>query len=196
MMCKSEMNDRTVGGTLLLLFLLSLHVLHSIFSLSEPDRNPCWERIFVQISGDIPFPGVYGFHQSPCLNELLIRTGCHPGVPCQEEGSVPTAEKGLPCKGVFYHSGANVNVRNDGKADHVSEVEMSAFYKLTLGIPISLNTETIEGLTAIPGIGPKLAGGIVCERAIREGFQRLGEILSVRGVGPTLYSKIRPYLVL
>lgn len=196
MLSKRKISDKVVGGLLLLLFLLSLHIVHSIFSLSEPDRNPCWERVFVQISGDIPFPGVYGFHQSPCLNDLMIRAGCPPGVTSQVEGSNFKTEKGLTSKGFFHRSGANVNVRNDGNVDHVSEGEMSAFYKLTLGIPISLNEETLEGLTAIPGIGPKLAGAIVCERSKREGFQRLDEILSVRGIGPALFNKISPYLVL
>ena len=59
-----------------------------------------------------------------------------------------------------------------------------------------IDMETLEGLTAIPGIGPKLAGAIVREKAERDGFQRPDEILSVRGIGPTLYGKIRPNLVL
>ena len=97
---------------------------------------------------------------------------------------------------ILYHSGANVDVRSDGKRPGVSESEMSAFYKITLGIPISLNRESLEGLTVIPGIGPKIAGEIVRERLNRGGFKRVDEILSVQGIGRKLYEKVGYYLVL
>jgi competence protein ComEA len=73
---------------------------------------------------------------------------------------------------------------------------MSAFYKITLGIPISLNKESETGLTAIPGIGPGLAKAIVRERSERGGFQHLRDVLSVKGIGPKLYEKIKPYVIL
>lgn len=73
---------------------------------------------------------------------------------------------------------------------------MSAFYKITLGIPISLNNESVNGLTAIPGIGPRIASSIVRERAKREGFQQMDEILSIPGIGPKLYRKAARYLTL
>jgi len=73
---------------------------------------------------------------------------------------------------------------------------MSAFYGITFGLPVSLNRETLEGLTAIPGIGSGLARAIVRERNERGGFQSIDEILSIQGIGPSLYRKIRPYFVL
>jgi DNA uptake protein ComE-like DNA-binding protein len=71
---------------------------------------------------------------------------------------------------------------------------MSAFYKVTLGIPISLNTESLYGLTAIPGIGPSIARAIVRERDKRMGFQQKNEMLSIPGIGPILYKKVARYL--
>lgn len=185
MMSKREINDSTVGGgVLLLLFLLLIHLLKGIFSLPEPDRDP--SKVFVQISGDIACPGVYGFYQPPDRKDLLIRVG----------GLIPKTEKGLPSTGILYHSGAHVYVRSDEEEIRIFEGEMSGFYKVTFGIPISLNRETLEGLTAVPGIGPKIAAAIVCERAKRGGFQRMSEILSVQGIGPAVYRKVSPYLVL
>jgi competence protein ComEA len=73
---------------------------------------------------------------------------------------------------------------------------MSAFSKLTLGIPLSLNRENEEGLTAIPGIGPAIARAIVAERTARKGFKSLDELLSVPGIGPKVYTRIAPYLIL
>jgi len=74
--------------------------------------------------------------------------------------------------------------------------KMSSFQRLTLGIPISVNTDTALGLTAVPGIGPKTAAAIVRARERTGGFTRLNELLSIRGISASLYGKISPYLTL
>ena len=74
--------------------------------------------------------------------------------------------------------------------------EMSAFYRVTLGLPILLNRESPEGLTAIPGIGPKTAEAVVRERGRIGGFRRIEDLRSVPGIGPALLQTIRPWVVL
>jgi competence ComEA-like helix-hairpin-helix protein len=74
--------------------------------------------------------------------------------------------------------------------------KMSPFQRLTLGIPISVNTDTALGLTAVPGIGPKTAAAIVRARERTGGFTQLNELLSIRGISVSLYHKISPYLTL
>ena len=74
--------------------------------------------------------------------------------------------------------------------------KMSPFQRMTLGIPISVNTDTAIGLTAIPGIGPKTAAAIVGARERKGGFTQLNELLSIRGISASLYGKISPYLTL
>jgi competence protein ComEA len=75
-------------------------------------------------------------------------------------------------------------------------MEMSAFSKLTLGLPISLNRENEVGLTALPGIGTSLAHAIVWERQNRGGFKNLDELKDIRGIGKKLLEQIRPFLTL
>jgi competence ComEA-like helix-hairpin-helix protein len=70
----------------------------------------------------------------------------------------------------------------------------TAFQKVTLGIPISLNRETEEGLTAVPGIGPGLARAIVEKRRETGPFKTLEELASVNGIGMRLVGKFRPFL--
>ena len=171
---------------LFLLVLLALSLLRGALSPSVSVNIPCENRVFVEVSGDITCPGVYGFCRPPDLKDLVIRAG----------GLSLETEEDLPYQGVLCHSGEKVDVRCNVNGTHIFEHEMSAFYKVTLGIPISINKETPEGLTAISGIGPKRAKAIVNERTKRSGFQRLDEILSVQGIGPALYRKIRPYLIL
>ena len=74
--------------------------------------------------------------------------------------------------------------------------EMSAFHKMTFGILISINRESAEGLTAVPGIGPRIAQAIVRERIRRGGFQSIEEMLTVPGIGPSILKKVSPYLKL
>ena len=185
-MSKRKINDRTAGGLLFLLVFLSLHFLKGVFGLSGPDTRLYGDKVFVEIIGDVAHPGVYGFPHPPSLNDLLIRAG----------GSLTTTANGLASTRILYHSGAQVKVCSDRRETPPFEGEMAAFYKITLGIPISINRESLEGLTAVPGIGPALASAIVRERAINSGFQRLDELLAIRGIGPALYQKFTPHLVL
>ena len=85
------------------------------------------------------------------------------------------------------------SVRNGSVQD---SGQMSPFQRITLGIPISVNTDTALGLTAVPGIGPKTAAAIVRARERTGGFTRLNELLSIRGISTSLYGKISPYLTL
>jgi len=171
---------------LLLLLLVALTVTKGIFNLTGTEGTRCEEKVFVQISGDVVQPGVYGFCKPPDLKALLVRAG----------GLISERETARTPTGVLCNSGADIIVRHRGKGVQVFQGEMSAFQMITFGMPVSLNRETREGLTAIPGIGPGLAKAIVRERTGRGGFQALDEILSVPGIGPALYRKISPYLAL
>jgi competence protein ComEA len=196
MMRKREVNDSTVGGLLLLIFLLAMHLLKGVFIHCDPNRKPHCEKVFVQITGDVRRPGVYGFCRPPDLKSLLARAGMRAGSLPLEDGSIPGIQNNLPCEGILFHSGAGLEVLSNGRDLQVFEGEMSAFNKITLGIPISLNRETIEGLTAVPGIGPRIADSIARWREERGGFKKLDELFSVPGIGPALYRKITSSLVL
>ena len=186
MMRKKQINDSAAGALILLFFLLTMHLLRGVFSFSAADSPPFDEKVFVQISGNVQWPGVYAFCQPPALRELLNRAG----------GLIPGTQKPLPGNGISYHGGSSICLRGDGQNAYILEGEMSAFHKVTLGIPISLNNETLNGFTAIPGIGPRIARAIVRERAKREGFQQMDEMLSITGIGPALYKKATRYLTL
>ena len=74
------------------------------------------------------------------------------------------------------------------------KAEMTAFQKVTLGIPIDINRESAIGLTAIPGIGKSLARTISDERVKRNGFKDINELKTLPGIGEKLFSKIAPYI--
>ena len=92
-----------------------------------------------------------------------------------------------------FRNGLSIRILEDGRVICRS---MSAYKRITLGIPISINREWKYGLCAIPGIGPHVAKEIVMERRRRGGFNSLDELMQVKGIGKKLYSRILPYISL
>ncbi len=88
------------------------------------------------------------------------------------------------------------NVHGENEPALFRTIELTAFHRMTLGLPISINQESAEGLTAVPGIGPKTAGLIVHERIKRGRFQRLDDLKSIKGIGTKLFEKMKPFLEL
>ncbi len=58
---------------------------------------------------------------------------------------------------------------------------------------VNLNTATVEQLTTLPGVGPKLATRIV-EYRQKSAFRTTKELLNVRGIGEKNYAKIETWL--
>lgn len=146
---------------------------------------PCHRPVYIEVAGDVPFPGVYSFCTRPPLRDALLVAGFS-----SSGGNLGVQEDAR------LSSGARVSVLKTEGGSRVFAGDMSAFYKLTLGAPISLNRESEEGLTALPGIGPMLAKAICTERARRGGFRDMDELRSVRGIGEKVYERIRPHMVL
>ena len=183
-MIKPENSDRAIGFLSLFFVLMLLFVLKPTFHLPTYSAPPLKKAFFIQIEGDIRTPGVYPFSHPVHIPDIINRAG---GL--NHSGAIPEA-----FNKITIESDKKVLIRKGGDEWRFSRDEISAFYRLTLGIPLSLNKESEAGLIAVPGIGPGLAGAIVRERTIRGGFKSLDEIKSVRGIGEKSFLKISPYL--
>lgn len=60
---------------------------------------------------------------------------------------------------------------------------------------IDLNRASVAEMTLLPGIGPRLAEGIVADRAAHGAYRCLDDLTRVRWVGPVLLERIAPYAV-
>ena len=192
-----------IGYLLLLLTLLVIHFLKPALTPSMPSGPADKGQLFIQVGGDVKSPAVYAFKSPPNLRRLITRAGglrYDRGLPNQFEdlpiSSGMEVMVHLEEKQPLAHKSEAPPSSASGGAWVVKVREMSAFYKITLGIPICLNSESEMGLTALPGIGLGLAKAIVEERTKRGGFKSLGELLSINGIGEKLYRKITPYLIL
>jgi competence protein ComEA len=59
---------------------------------------------------------------------------------------------------------------------------------------VDVNTATIEELVKVPGIGDALAARIVEFRTKNGPFERVDDLLKVRGIGEKSLEKLRPHL--
>jgi competence protein ComEA len=59
---------------------------------------------------------------------------------------------------------------------------------------VDLNSSTVEGLAAVPGIGPVLAERIVKWREQNGPFRRVEDLLKVQGIGEKSLEKLRPHV--
>lgn len=60
--------------------------------------------------------------------------------------------------------------------------------------PVDLNTARAEELQEVPGIGPSTAKAIVQFREKSGPFQRVEDLLVIRGISKARLEKMRPYL--
>ena len=60
--------------------------------------------------------------------------------------------------------------------------------------PLDLNRATADQLEALPGIGPVLAQRIVLDRQQSGPFRLPEDLLRVRGIGPRLLERLRPWI--
>lgn len=61
---------------------------------------------------------------------------------------------------------------------------------------INLNTATVEQLQTLPGIGPSIAKSIVDHRTKVGKFNRIEEVINVKGVGEKKFQKIKNRLII
>jgi len=60
---------------------------------------------------------------------------------------------------------------------------------------LDLNRAPASELTALPGIGPTLAGRIVANRRANGPFDSLDDLARVKWIGPSVIERIKPYVV-
>ena len=127
----SLLHNRINGLLILLLTVFVLYFLKSGLNSPAPRGNSFDENLFMQIEGDIRYPGVYPFHRQAGLMELIERAG----------GLIINESPPGHFKNVFFDSDQRVIIQRDGDGYKYIKKEISAFHKITIGLPVSLNTE-------------------------------------------------------
>ena len=139
--------------------------------------------VFIRLEGEVGKPGIYSLQKKDDLPELLRK----------ETGQSEDLSLLLNSE-PRWDSGITIEVNKRGGKYFYEKHEIPACQKVTLGIPVNINRESAEGLTAVPGIGKSLALAIEDERIKRNGFSDISELKSLPGIGDKLLLKIKPYI--
>jgi competence protein ComEA len=132
--------------------------------------------VVVEIAGEVARPGVYTFPAPPTLPEVWRQAG--------GPDPRPAAAATLP-------SSTRLEVDKTGA---YSLQPISGERLLTLGLALDVNAATAEDLEALPGIGPVLAQRILEFRQSRGPFQKIEDLLSVRGIGTKKLAQLKPLI--
>lgn len=172
------------GYFLILLLLLFLYYTAMEKSSEVNDIEINNFPVYIRIEGDIDNPGIFQVNNKNDLSTLL-----------KEDLSGHSIDiSWLLNSEPQWDSGITLKIDKEGSLYHYEKMDIPAYNKLTLGIPININRESAEGLTAIPGIGESLALTIEKEREKRNGFSDINELRGVPGIGEKKFKKIIPYV--
>lgn len=173
--------SRTQTGVILLLaatLFLLFAWRDNFFFIPSPPPARTLDFTFVEITGDVPHPGVYSFPQPPTLTAAVQRAG--------RKGLISDQKEKMA-------SGSRIEVTQDGRYQ-ISR--MLGEQLLALGLALDLNTATLKDLEGLPGIGPALARRIIEYRQAHGPFQKIADLEQVSGIGPKKLEKITPYVII
>jgi competence protein ComEA len=106
---------------------------------------------------------------------------------------VALAALGLGLGGVL--TVGTLDVANAQRRARTSMVEAPQDAPSASGV-VNINTATETELGRLPGIGPSKAAAIVAFRARGRQFQRVEDLLRVRGIGRATFRQLRPMLTI
>lgn len=126
--------------------------------------------------------GIYFFAPERSLAEMIAFAGLTVG----KLSAIPTFDTVGDHDAVAIHGGQPVPAIGD----------LTAAKRLALGLPIDLNSATLEELTLLPGIGEKTAIQIIRLREIRGKLQNLTELTDIPGIKEKRLDLLRHYLMI
>ena len=184
---KTRQNSNQHIGLLILIVTLLLgwvinNLLYAQGDLGSIERE---NNIFILVTGVVKNPGVHVFEREPSLKELMAKIG-------YLEAKLIDTE--LSNAYPYIAQGTTVQLSSKDGRIHIVTEPMPAAYKITLKIPVSINTASLEELDTIPGIGPTLAQKIINYISLYGPFKRIEELKDVPGMGKLRYLKIKPYI--
>lgn len=171
-------------------------------------------KIKVDIKGAITSPGVYEVPENTIVNELINMAG---GLAANgSTKNLNLARKLTDEMVIIIYTEKELEKQNQIAQDcETSDVDISSCYKEKKSVVttkkgdsktteptnnqstiISLNNATKEELLTLPGIGEAKAQSIIDYRNTNGEFKAIEEIMNVKGIGESIYNKIKEYLTL
>ena len=156
--------------------------------LLPPPPTSTPTSLVVDVVGAVRRPGVYTLPHGSRVRDAIAAAG----------GFLPSAVAEAINLAAFLEDGMRIFV--PAAQMPTSVVRTPTVVPLTTAtssnaLPrINVNTATAEELEALPRIGPALAQRIIAYRQAHGPFQKVDDLLAVKGIGPALLETIRPYV--
>jgi competence protein ComEA len=139
---------------------------------------------FVQLSGAVRHPGIFPVSANTLTSDVI-----NMAVPLRPLARLRLGDAGqAPAV-----SGTHIHLAIDaGGTGHLSRTPMPAVTRMSLLIPLDINSMTVADFEALPGIGPAMARRMVEYRQKNGGHMTVEDLPSVEGIGEKRYEQLRP----
>lgn len=189
------------------LIIVNLFVLMTV----DYSNNKKSDLISVEVKGYVNSPGVYLLKEDSIVEDLISEAD---GLSDNADISVINLARKLSDEDVvIIYSNEEIEEMRKGSTSvkYIDKecvcpiIDNSALFDEVItnaeGIiidtgKVSLNSATIEELMTLPGIGESKAKLIIEYRNINKGFKEIEEIKNVKGIGDSIYAKIKAFLTL
>ena len=154
------------------------------------------QTITVHVAGAVNNPGVYRLRFGSRINDAVVAAG----------GATTTANLDVINLATVLNEGEQIYVPKRGEKPHTITGRPQVGGGATGGASnggaggvnggalstININLASVVELEQLPGVGPATAKAIVAYREKNGAFQRVEDLLKVRGIGPAKLSEILP----
>ena len=191
----------SIAAVLAILLLGARYLHHSEAAPATPHRAAPTVRVnrtagygaIVHVAGAVRRPGVYRFAAGARVEDAVRRAGGatrHADLSALNlAAKVTDGVQILVPRKSAAGSGAAVAAGSGGAAQPAGSPAGST--PAAGGLPVNLNTATLEQLETLDGVGPAIAQKIVAYRQQHGGFRSVDELNQVSGIGPKKMAALR-----
>jgi competence ComEA-like helix-hairpin-helix protein len=152
--------------------------------IAVPYSDEAAGTIIVEVTGDISGRGIYFLPVRTTLPALLLDIGIQNAV-LNEKSAHHLFPKNFSKLTVSSGSGMSQSIEYG---------RMSNAKRFSLKKPMNLNSVTEEELILVPGIGKRTAENIIAFRRENHRFQKIEDLLLIRGIKDKKLAHFRKYL--
>lgn len=171
-------------GLIIFALLFGFYSFRSFFPLGNETLIENFPSYAVEVEGDVTHPGLYFFSHQPTIMEVITKGNKRQGA---DLIIYPKPFFKLPFSSSLW-------VQRNQSGLKITLLPLEGKKKILLGIPINLNTASVDDLSSLPGIGPVIAEKIVFFRMTQRAFFKVEELKTINGIGEKRFKRIEKYL--